>query len=853
MISLNEQQRAAVETESRRALVLAGAGSGKTRVLVERIAHLIEHKKVSPFEIVAMTFTRKAGGEMKSRLEARLGKSSWGIQVGTMHAFALKMLHRFGDTLGLKPNTTVYSEWEESYIIRDVAATLGVLKGKTWKVPKRDIDDVFQGYYRTGAEPSPDCPGYKVFKGVVARFRENNGLSYGSLLIGLRALLPTLKKYLTVKHLFVDEIQDNDELQWTIVNEICQLFGAALFVVGDLDQCQPAGTKVLLDDMKEIDIADLDPSIHKLRVYSKQDSIIYGGHNKGYSFKKNERKFSGRLIKISADGKKTRCTPNHKWWVRWSDRSPEKNIVYMMRKGKKFRVGWCQLFMKGSGHVHLGSRARLENADAAWILKIFDNKKDASIYEQIVNVKYGLPTILFEPSNGCLYYDKEGISKVFESVGSSLLQGRAEICLLEHGRSLAHPFWVKEDYHAKQGNKHVFEVVACNLIDGLFKIPLRRKNRLIEWKIASIKKEIVSDLTVYSLDVEKYHTYVADGICTRNSIFEWRGACPKYLLEHQTEFDIYHLQVNYRSGVDIVSAANRLIRYNTERIDHSMTATREGGYINAVGGMDSDKISYILSNVKDTRPDVILSRTHVLLQSLAAKLDDLNIPYNYVGQKSKLTNTEAFRRFHAFLKLIVNPMDNFSFLLIKDIVGLSAGGYSSIRLDAIIKMCSHYHMWAANYTGPWQDLFGNDLEMNDALAIIEANLQHESSSYDFSMAAAFAREHMATNIQDYLDWLATYDIQEEVTDNDDRLQLMTIHAAKGLEWPSVMIIGCNEGSIPSKQAEKNGDIEAERRLMYVAMTRVEEKLILAVRPEVKEYNGKIYESPVSRFIGEALH
>ena len=79
---------------------------------------------------------------------------------------------------------------------------------------------------------------------------------------------------------------------------------------------------------------------------------------------------------------------------------------------------------------------------------------------------------------------------------------------------------------------------------------------------------------------------------------------------------------------------------------------------------------------------------------------------------------------------------------------------------------------------------------------------------------------------------------------------MTIHVAKGLEWTTVIIAGTNEGIIPSKQAIKSGEIEEERRLIYVAMTRACDQLIITVRPERTEKDDRVYESPVSRFVEE---
>jgi DNA helicase-2/ATP-dependent DNA helicase PcrA len=107
------------------------------------------------------------------------------------------------------------------------------------------------------------------------------------------------------------------------------------------------------------------------------------------------------------------------------------------------------------------------------------------------------------------------------------------------------------------------------------------------------------------------------------------------------------------------------------------------------------------------------------------------------------------------------------------------------------------------------------------------------------------------SLRKYLDWVTTFDLQEEVQDPErDGIQLMTIHAAKGLEFPVVVIVGMNEGILPSKQSITAGDIEEERRLAYVAMTRAQDHLFLFVRPEKTEAKGKVYNNPSSRFLRE---
>ena len=217
--------------------MVCGPGSGKTRCIVERTAYLLEHCKVSASEIALITFTRRAAGEMRERLEVRVGKQAYGLTIGTFHAIALSLLHRFGELIGfLAETSTVYGDFEEQFLLRDVAAEIGALKGKSWKIPKKQVDAVFQNYYCTGEEPGEDDPVYNLFKIFIARCKENNSYTFGSLLTGFKLLLPRAAKYLHWKHLIVDESHDNDKLQWQLIEQIEQLLGCSLFIVSDPDQ-----------------------------------------------------------------------------------------------------------------------------------------------------------------------------------------------------------------------------------------------------------------------------------------------------------------------------------------------------------------------------------------------------------------------------------------------------------------------------------------------------------------------------------------------------------------------------------------------------------------------------------------
>ena len=121
MITLDIQQQSVVESTSKNILCIAGPGAGKTRTLIERAAHLIEQRKVSPSELVLFTFTRHAAQEMKTRLQERIGSKVKHITIGTFHANALSLLHRFGELVGYKARSiTVYGGFEEEFLLKNI-------------------------------------------------------------------------------------------------------------------------------------------------------------------------------------------------------------------------------------------------------------------------------------------------------------------------------------------------------------------------------------------------------------------------------------------------------------------------------------------------------------------------------------------------------------------------------------------------------------------------------------------------------------------------------------------------------------------------------------------------------------
>ena len=130
------------------------------------------------------------------------------------------------------------SGFEEEFLIKEIAIDLGLIKGKTWKVPKKEIYAMLNAYYSKGEEPKENHLGYALFKELlsVRLTWESNAYTYGMLLTAMMELVPKVKQYLKWKHIFLDEVQDTDLLQFWIVEKFPELLGASLFMVGDDSQ-----------------------------------------------------------------------------------------------------------------------------------------------------------------------------------------------------------------------------------------------------------------------------------------------------------------------------------------------------------------------------------------------------------------------------------------------------------------------------------------------------------------------------------------------------------------------------------------------------------------------------------------
>jgi len=244
---LNEEQRLAVETTDGPLLVLAGAGTGKTRVLTTRFAHILLTGRAHPGQVLAVTFTNKAAREMRERVSALLGRPAEGLWLGTFHALCARMLRRHAEHVGLTSNFSILDTDDQIRLLKQVMEALRV-DAKRWAPPA--VMSVLQRWKDRGQTPEGVAPGEEsdfvngrlreIYTQYQARLRTLNAADFGDLLLHTTEILrkqpDVLAQYhRTFRYILVDEYQDTNVVQYLWLRLLAQQ-SKNICCVGDDDQ-----------------------------------------------------------------------------------------------------------------------------------------------------------------------------------------------------------------------------------------------------------------------------------------------------------------------------------------------------------------------------------------------------------------------------------------------------------------------------------------------------------------------------------------------------------------------------------------------------------------------------------------
>ncbi len=248
-INLNKEQLEAVNTVNGPVMVFAGAGTGKTRTLISRIVNLIENHNILPYNILAITFTKKATNEMRERIYDQIGDASYQIYMSTIHSMCSRILRRDIDKLGYHKDFEILDEEEGLKVLNDIYKKEEIDKKSIWpKTALRAISD-----YKNNGTPLMGLFGI-IYEKYNTYLKENNMVDFDDLLLLTKELFvnfpEVLEKYQNVhKYILVDEFQDTNYIQYEIIKMLASSHNN-LFVVGDDDQSIYSFRGACVDNMQ---------------------------------------------------------------------------------------------------------------------------------------------------------------------------------------------------------------------------------------------------------------------------------------------------------------------------------------------------------------------------------------------------------------------------------------------------------------------------------------------------------------------------------------------------------------------------------------------------------------------------
>ena len=418
-------------------------------------------------------------------------------------------------------------------------------------------------------------------------------------------------------------------------------------------------------------------------------------------------------------------------------------------------------------------------------------------------------------------------------------------------------------------------------------------------------ERVALDAPVYDLDIARTHNFIANGIVTHNSIYGFRGADIRNILEFEDTFPDAHvvkLEQNYRSTQTILDAANAVIRNNRGQKPKSLWTdvgpgdpikVRELEDEHAEARFVTGEVQRLLDEGVSRAEVAVFYRTNAQSRVLQDTLVRADVPYQVIGG-TKFYERAEIKDAVAYLITLINPQDAGAFTRIVNSPRRGIGSTSMSRLLAFSNTTG-VSIWDAasdpeqvpGLGGPAVKAFkrfmgtmhtlrervdggpptpaiaellkevlqeSGYLESLEAERTIEAqgrleNLEeliNVAAEYDTLSEADPARE---PSLADFLEQIALISDADDRSDDDGLVTLMTLHNAKGLEYPIVFMIGCEEGVFPHSRALDEGDLEEERRLCYVGITRAERDLYLTYARTRTVFGARSFGAP-SRFIGE---
>ncbi len=978
---LNPVQREAVAHPGGPLLIVAGAGSGKTRVLTHRVAYLIRELGVSPFEILAITFTNKAADEMKARVAALVGPVARRMWVSTFHSACVRILRRDAQHLGYSSSFSIYDQSDAERLTGHVLRDLNI---DPKRFPPRTVHAVISqakndligvDAYHDRAMSIYERRIAQVYREYQRRLRDANAMDFDDLLGVTVQLLKACPDVLDhyqerFRNVLVDEFQDTNKAQNELVVMLAQKH-RNICVVGDSDQCLPPGTAVSTPTGPT--------SIEDLAV----GDVVCGTGGSGRIVpgrvtERREGRYSGRMYTVKAGTATLRGTPHH---IVLADcqLEPGEYLVYLMeRSDRGFRIGLTQTVRsRRQGEPDQGVRVGVnqEHADRLWVLRVCASRAEAAYWEAYYAAAFGLPTALFHGLGRNLMMDDRWLDRLYLELDTRTSAKRLMEALDLHpefphfrpangGRRQTLNLTMFSDargssvgYHRIQWSSNRRDVAARLEAAGAnvrpsksasVRVETSRKNyreavefarglaaaggldiarraqidgrlytftpfahlrvgmhvlteengQLVRTRVDAVEVEEY-DGPVYDLEVDPTHTYVAAGILVHNSIYKFRGADIRNILEFERSFPeatLMVLEQNYRSTQTILDAANAVIAQNFGRKPKSLWTEQVGGELiqRYYAEDEHDEAAWVTGQMHRLHDGgdyrwsdmAVFYRTNAQSRVLEEQLVSRNIPYKVIGG-TRFYDRREVKDALAYLRAVANPADEVSLRRILNVPRRGVGDTSVAKLDA----------WATANGRPFPDALAkaeaagvtgraltgirqlsallDELRSGPAqpatvleavlsatgyVAELEADggIEAQGRIENLGELLSVAREYEEAAIDAgeeptvaaFLETVSLVSDADDLADDESTVVLMTLHTAKGLEFDGVFMIGMEDGVFPHLRALGEPDeLEEERRLCYVGITRARRRLHLSHAWSRMLFGSTQY-NPPSRFLKE---
>ena len=473
--TLNENQRLGVETTEGPVLLLAGAGSGKTRVLTHRIAYLMEEEGVNPWNILAITFTNKAAKEMRERVDKLIGFGSEAIWVATFHATCVRILRRYADRLGYDTNFTIYDTDDQKTVMKDICKRLNIdtkmIKERVVLGAISSAKDELISPMQYAMDAMGDFQKRRIadaYTEYQAVLKKNNAMDFDDLIVKTVELFKSCPEVLEqyqnrFRYIMVDEYQDTNTAQFELVRLLASKY-RNLCVVGDDDQSiykfRGANIRNILD------FEDTYPETTTIKLEQNYRSVgnILAAANSVIS---NNRGRKGKnLWTAKEDGsrlhlKQFDTAMDEAVFIAENIRNKKRNdeadygdCAVLYRTNAQARLLEERMVMLGIPYMVVGGQnfyGRKEIKDILAYLKTIDNGRDDVAVKRIINIPrrgIGATSIAkvqaYADDHDKSFYDALCRCEEIPSLGKSAVKIKPFVTLIQGFRS-------KVDYYGLEG------------------------------------------------------------------------------------------------------------------------------------------------------------------------------------------------------------------------------------------------------------------------------------------------------------------------------------------------------------------------------------------------------------------